>query len=246
MKDFALGVAPPHLDDAVLDGREPGRGARVLASREGVDPLHHRHHDLGQGPVARFLSPLAQALELGLGRAPVARGAEGHAHVEVVEEEQRHLEPAPRRCPEVLPAGGVGPAIEVEPPREGNRVLQVGAHGDGHAAEDAVEELAHAVIAPFRQVHEGEVPEEMIPEIAEMVAGMDARRERFHAALVLAALVEHVGHRVDGPRVFGIEGEGPLGEGQGLGVEPVLLQGEGVVPEEVAVGGHSGDRPCQK
>ena len=35
----------------------------VVASREGVDPLHHRHHDLGQGPVARFLSSLAQALD---------------------------------------------------------------------------------------------------------------------------------------------------------------------------------------
>src|SRR5205823_3567471 len=42
VKDFALSVAPPHLDDAILDGREPGRGAGVLASREGVDPLHHR------------------------------------------------------------------------------------------------------------------------------------------------------------------------------------------------------------
>ena len=92
-----------------------------------------------------------------------------------------------------------------------------------------------ALVAPRRQMHEGEMPEEMVAEVAEMVARMDARRQRLHAAVVLARLVEHVGHRVHRPCILRVHGHRALGQGHGLAEAAVLLQAEGVQPQHVGV-----------
>ena len=79
------------------------------------------------------------------------------------------------------------------------------------------------------------MPEQMVAEISEVVAGMDARRQRLHAAVVLAGLVEDVGHRVHRPGVLRVQAERALGQRQGLGEAAVLLQAEGVEPQHVGI-----------
>jgi hypothetical protein len=103
--------------------------------------------------------------------------------------------------------------------------LKVRAHGDRDIAEDALEEPAHVIVAPLRQMHEGEMPEEMVLEVAQVIAGVDAQRQEIDAAGILAPLVEHVGDGVHGPRIPGIHGDGLLGQGQGLVEAPDSLRG---------------------
>src|SRR6185369_9935981 len=121
------------------------------------------------------LAPLAQAIELQLGRCPVARGGEGHRHVRVVEEEERQVEPTASRRTQVLPPARVRTAEEVELPRERDGILQVGSGSDRDVAEHTLEEALHPLVPPLGQMHEGEVPEQVILEVSEMIAGMDAR-----------------------------------------------------------------------
>jgi hypothetical protein len=84
-------------------------------------------------------------------------------------------------------------------------------------------------------MHEGEMPEKMVLEVAEVITGIDVKRQKIHAADILAPLVEHVGHGVHGPGVPGIHGNGLLGQRKGLVEAAVLLEGEGVVAEHEAV-----------
>src|SRR5262249_56550399 len=126
------------------------------------------------------------------------------------------LEPAAGGGTQVLPALGIWLAIEIETPGEGDRVLEIRAHRDGDVAEHAPEELVHLLVATLSQVHEGEMPQEVILEVPEVIAGIDAKRQRLDAAEILAALVEHVGEGVHGPRVAGIHGDGALGQGESL------------------------------
>jgi len=67
--------------------------------------------------------------------------------------------------------------------------------------EDRSPELRrHVVFAP-RQMHEREVPQEMIPEPAQMRAGLDGRGQPRDTRVERRHLVERVGERVDRPRV---------------------------------------------
>src|SRR5262249_30576400 len=179
-------------------------GPGLVAARKGVGPLEERHHHLGQRGGARLLAALTQAIELRLRGTPVAGGGERHAYVEIVEEEQRHLEPAAGSGAQVLPALRIGLAVEIETPGQGDRVLEIRAYRDGDVAKYASEELVHLLVATLGQVHEGEMPQEVILEVPEVIAGIDAKRQRLDAAQIFAALVEHVGEGVHGPRIAGI------------------------------------------
>ena len=208
---------------------------RVVAAGEGVQALDQRHDDLGQRGVPRLLAPLAQAIELQLGGWPVAGGGERHRHVGVVEEQERQVEPRARGRTQVLPAPRVRAAEEVEPPRERHGILKVGSGGDRDVAEHALEEALHSLVAPLGQVHEGEVPEQVVLEVSEMIAGMNARGQGLDAAGIVPALVVHVGHGMDGPGVLRIERHRPLRQGQPLVEAPVLLEAERVQPEHEGV-----------
>jgi hypothetical protein len=155
--------------------------------------------------------------------------------VEVVEEKERQVQPAQRRRAQVPPAGGIGPLEEIQAPGQRHRVLEVRAHRDGDPPEHGFVQRRRALVAPRRQVHEGEMPQQMVAEIPEVVAGMDARRQRLHAAVVLAGFVEDVGNRVHRPGVLRVQVERALGQRQGLGEAAVLLQAEGVKPQHVGI-----------
>ena len=58
-----------------------------------------------------------------------------------------------------------------------------------------------AMESPREQVHQRQVPDEVVPEPVEMLAGMDRGWEASHALLERGQLVEAVGERVDRPRV---------------------------------------------
>ncbi len=239
MEHLALGVAAADLADPVLDGRDAGRRPRVVPAREGVEALEERHRHLGQRAVPAFLPALAQALQLPLGGGPVPRRGQGHAHVHVVEEEQREVGAGRGARPDVPPAPRIGPIEEVQPPGERDRVVQVRGDVDGQRGEHAPEHALGVLVAPGGQVQERDVPGEVVPEVAEPTARLDARGQDLHAAVVVARLVQHVREGVDGPRVLGVQRDGAVGERPGLGEAPVLLEGEGVKPqdERVAVEG---------
>jgi len=54
-------------------------------------------------------------------------------------------------------------------------------------------------------MHEGEMPEEMVAEIAEVITWMDARGQGLDPVLVLPRLVEDVGRRVHRPGVAWVQ-----------------------------------------
>src|SRR5258705_2947038 len=135
VEDLALGVAAPHLDDPLIDRGDLRHRVLIIPAREGVQTLHERHHHLGERGVAGLLSSLAETAELRLRGAPVAGGGQGHPHVEIVEEEQGHLEPAPRRRAQTLPSPGIRAAVEIKAPSEGHPMLKARAHADRASAE---------------------------------------------------------------------------------------------------------------
>ena len=75
----------------------------------------------------------------------------------------------------------------------------------------------------------------MVAEVAQVIAGVDLSRERVGPAIVLPPLVEHVGDGVHGPGVPGVQGQRALGQGQPLVEESILLEAEGVEPEQIRV-----------
>ena len=157
--------------------------------------------------------------------------------MQVVEEQQRHVEPPPRRLPELGPAARIGTAEEVETPRQRHRVLEIGGDRDRDAAEHALEEPAAALVVALGQVEQGQVPEQVVPEVAQVVAGMDPPRQALDPAAVVAPLVVDVGDGVHRPGVPRVQRDRPLGERQRLVEAPVLLEREGVIAEGVAVVG---------
>src|SRR2546428_527951 len=129
-------------------------------------------------------------------------------------------------------------AIQLEAPEERDRVVQVTRERRGDPLEHLAPERAGLVVAAAGEVHEGQVPQEMIAEPAELDARFDPSGERGEPLPAAARLVEHVRERVHGPRVPRFEREGRLGGVEGLVAAALLLEGEGVEaePERVACG----------
>src|SRR5215471_4724729 len=119
-------------------------------------------------------------------------------------------------------------ALEAE--KRGRSVLYVDVdvrRGDrercGEVAETSVVELEHAGIVAVLELEQSQVPPEMVLQV---VAALPVRRERGEPldAFAAAALhLQHMGHRVRGPEIAGVELDGAASGWLGRAIVPGLL-----------------------
>ncbi len=124
---------------------------------------------------------------------------------------------------------------EILPPEERDGVVEVARDGRGRPLERRARHPDGAHVVPAREVHQREVPDEMVAEPVEVLAGMDRGRQAAHALVERGHLVEGVGQRVDRPGVPGVPRDRGLRRPNRLPAAVRLLEGEGVEPENEGV-----------
>src|SRR5215467_15939390 len=118
-----------------------------------------------------------------------------------VEEERLSIETLAGDAGKRLPAIADLAAEELEAPQERDRVVQIARDRRGRALEHPAPEVRRYLVLAASHVHQRQVPEEMVPEPAQVRARLDGRRQARDPRIERRQLVERVGERVDAPGV---------------------------------------------
>ena len=154
------------------------------------------------------------------------------------------VEPLARDRGERAPAGR--PATRRDPAARGARWSRGGPRdGRRRPLERRARHPDGARVVPAREVHQRQVPDEMVAEPVEVLAGMDGGRQAVDPLVEHGHLVEGMGECVDRPGVLRVTCDRGLRRSNSLLAAVRLLEGEGVESQDegaVAVGRQEASR----
>ena len=182
-------------------------------------------------------APPAQHPQLPIGGRPVAAGGQRHGEMGRVEEERRAIQAPGGDSRERRPALRHAEPDEVEPPEERDRVVQVAGDGRRRPLEGAPPEPRGSLVVAPGQVHQREVPQQMVPEPSQMRARVDCRGQARDPRVERRHLVERMRERVDRPGVARIFQVGGARQTHCLVAAARLLEGEGMQAEHEGITG---------
>ena len=128
-------------------------------------------------------------------------------------------------------------AAELEPPEERDRVVKVARDRRRLALEDAPAQGGRARVVTPPEMHQDQMPQQLVPEPVQVGARVDRGREPTDPCVERRHLVDRVGERVDGPRVERVPEDRRLGRAHRLVAAARLLEYERVETEHERVPG---------
>jgi hypothetical protein len=136
-----------------------------------------------------------------------------------------------------------GKAEEILAPEERDRVVEIAGDGRGRPLEGRARDADRARVLAPGQVHERQVPDEVVAEPVEVLARVDGGRQAAHALVEGGQLVEGVSQRVHRPGVPRVPRHRPLRRAHRLAAPVRLLERERVKPEDERVLAVRGQKP---